>query len=158
MILGLIAGGVLEARLDGRGPRSLWLVVAGGISLALGWGAGRARASARWSSGSGRRAGSSSRGGFCFLFLAAFYAVIDVLGWGGWAFPLRVIGMNSIAAYCLSHLIEDFIADSFRTHLGRDVFKVLGQAYEPFLQGAAVLLVLWLILFWMYRRKLFLKI
>ena len=66
--------------------------------------------------------------------------------------------MNSIAAYVLSHLIDDFIKDSFRTHLGRDAFTFLGQAYAPFLQGAAVLLVLWLILFWMYRRKLFLKI
>jgi heparan-alpha-glucosaminide N-acetyltransferase len=29
---------------------------------------------------------------------------------------------------------------------------------EPLLQGAAVLFVLWLILFWMYRRKVFLRI
>ena len=37
-------------------------------------------------------------------------------------------------------------------------FTVLGEPYEPLLHGAAVLLVLWLILFWMYRRKLFLRI
>jgi predicted acyltransferase len=35
---------------------------------------------------------------------------------------------------------------------------VLGPAYEPLLQGGATLAVLWLILWWMYRRKLFLKI
>jgi predicted acyltransferase len=40
----------------------------------------------------------------------------------------------------------------------RKVFNLLGAAYAPFLQGVAVLLVLWLILFWMYRRKLFLRI
>ena len=156
MILGLIAGGVL--RRSGRlGKKFLWLVVAGVLGLAPAGGSA-SWASAPWSSGSGRRAGSSSRGGICFLFLAAFYAIIDGIGWGGWSFPLRVIGMNSIAAYVLSHLIDDFIKDSFRTHLGRDAFTFLGQAYAPFLQGAAVLLVLWLILFWMYRRKLFLKI
>ena len=93
-----------------------------------------------------------------FLFLAVFYAVLDWLGWRLWSFPLRVIGMNSIAAYCIGHLIEGFISDSFKTHLGRDVFNFLGAAYEPFLHGVAVLLVLWLILFWMYRRKLFLRI
>ena len=71
---------------------------------------------------------------------------------------MRVIGANSIAAYCLSHLIEGFITDNLKTHLGQDVFNVLGAAYAPFLQGVAVLLVLWLILFWMYRRKLFLRI
>ena len=49
-------------------------------------------------------------GGFCFLFLAAFYAVLDLLGVRSWAFPLRVIGMNSIAAYCMAALFEDFIA------------------------------------------------
>ena len=92
------------------------------------------------------------------FFLAFFYAVIDWLGWSLWSFPLRVIGANSIAAYCLSHLIEDFITDNLKTHLGRDVFNLLGAAYAPFLQGVAVLLVLWLILFWMYRRRLFLRI
>ena len=50
------------------------------------------------------------------------------------------------------------ISDSFKTHLGRNVFNLVGAAYAPFLQGVAVLLVLWLILFWMYRRKLFLRI
>jgi len=51
-----------------------------------------------------------------------------------------------------------FITDNLKTHLGRDVFNLLGTAYAPFLQGVAVLLVLWLILFWMYRRKLFLRL
>ncbi len=97
-------------------------------------------------------------GGLCFLFLALFFALIDWPGWHAWSFPLRVIGANSIAAYCLSHLIDGFITDSFRTHLGRDAFKIVGDAYAPFLQGVAVLLVLWLILFWMYRKKLYVRI
>jgi predicted acyltransferase len=92
------------------------------------------------------------------LSLASFYAAIDWPGSSLWSFPLRVIGANSIAAYCLSHLIEGFIVDSLKTHLGRNVFNLLGAAYAPFLQGLAVLLVLWLILLWMYRRRLFLRI
>jgi heparan-alpha-glucosaminide N-acetyltransferase len=35
---------------------------------------------------------------------------------------------------------------------------VLGTLYKPLLEGAAVLLVLWLILLWMYRRRIFLRI
>ena len=31
-------------------------------------------------------------------------------------------------------------------------------AYEPFLLGSATLLVLWLMLFWMWRKKIFLRI
>ncbi len=92
------------------------------------------------------------------FFLAFFCTIIDWLGWGLWSFSLRVIGANLIAAYCFSHLIEDFISDNFKTHLGRNVFNFLGAAYAPLLQGVAVLLVLLLTLFWMNRRKLFLRI
>jgi predicted acyltransferase len=97
-------------------------------------------------------------GGWCFLLLAGFYVVIDVIGLKAWSFPLRVIGMNSIAAYCIAHLFHNFIAGSFKTHLGQDVFKTWGPAYEPFAIGVAVLAVYWLLLFWMYRRKVFLRI
>ena len=97
-------------------------------------------------------------GGWCFLFLAGFYAILDLLGVRFWAFPLRVIGMNSIAAYCMAGLFEKFIGQSLNTHLGEPAFEIFGKPYAPLLHGAGVLLVLWLILFWMYRRKLFLRI
>jgi len=58
----------------------------------------------------------------------------------------------------MAALFDDFIAKNLKIHLGSHAFGVLGNPYEPLLEGAAVLLVLWLILFWMYRRKLFLKI
>ena len=97
-------------------------------------------------------------GGVCFLFLAAFSYIIEMRGYRKWAFPLVVIGMNSIAAYLIAHLCGDFIVQSFHIHLGPHFFAFAGQGLEPLLQGAAVLLMFWLILFWMYRRKLFLKI
>ena len=50
-------------------------------------------------------------GGVCFLFVAAFCWVIEVKGWKRWSFPLVVIGMNSIAAYCIAHLFERFFID-----------------------------------------------
>ena len=97
-------------------------------------------------------------GGACFLLLAGFSWVIDVRGYKKWSVPLVVIGMNSIAAYLISHLFEEFIVDSFHINLGPHVFQIFGTALEPLTQGAVVLLTYWLILFWMYRRKLFLKI
>jgi len=97
-------------------------------------------------------------GGACFLFLAGFSWIIDVRGWKKWSFPLVVIGMNSIAAYLIAHLFEDFIVSSFRINLGQHVFQIFGTAYEPLTQGVFVLFTYWLILLWMYRRKLFLKI
>ena len=69
-----------------------------------------------------------------------------------------VIGANSIAAYMIAHLWEQFIVDSFRIHLGAGAFQIFGTGVEPFIRGCAVLLVFWLFLFWMYRRKIFLRI
>ena len=97
-------------------------------------------------------------GGICFLFLAAFSWIIDVKGHRKWAFPLVVVGMNSIAAYMIAHLCEDFITSSFRIHLSDRPFNVFGAGLYPLLLGGAVLFTYWLMLWWMYRRKLFLKI
>ena len=97
-------------------------------------------------------------GGLCFLFLAGFSWVIDVKRHRKWAFPLVVIGMNSIAAYCIAHFLENFITTTFRIHLGANFFDFLGMGLQPLIEGAAVLFCYWLVLFWMYRRKLFLKV
>jgi heparan-alpha-glucosaminide N-acetyltransferase len=97
-------------------------------------------------------------GGLCFLFLAAFSWVEDVRGYRRWALPLVVIGMNSMAAYLMAGLCERFIVDSMRIHLGPQVFAAFGAAPAPFLRGLAVLTVYWLVLHWMYRRKLFLRV
>jgi heparan-alpha-glucosaminide N-acetyltransferase len=97
-------------------------------------------------------------GGACFLLLAGFSWVIDIKCYRRWTFPLVVVGMNSMAAYLIAHLGEDFVASSFRIHLGSGPFLVLGPGLQPFLFGAAVLFTYWLMLLWMYRRKLFLKI
>ncbi len=97
-------------------------------------------------------------GGICFLFLAAFAWVIETRGLKKWAYPLIVIGMNSIAAYCIAHFLGGFLASSLRIHLGANFFQFGGAGLEPFFRGATILLCYWLILLWMYRRKLFLKI
>lgn len=97
-------------------------------------------------------------GGICFLFLAVFSWIEDGKGYKKWAFPLVVIGTNSIAAYMMAHLFESFLRSSLLIHLGARPFQIFGPALQPFLLGLAILAGYWLILFWMYRRRLFLKI
>ncbi len=97
-------------------------------------------------------------GGACFLLLALFCWIIEVRGFRRWAFPLVVVGVNSIAAYMIAHLFEPFIVSSFRIHLGQSVFQIFGAAWEPLVQGMVVLALYWLLLYWMYRRKIFLRI
>ena len=97
-------------------------------------------------------------GGVCFFFLAAFSWVIDVRKHRGFAFPLVVVGMNSIAAYLIAHLFEEFIQSSFRIHLGASVLNLLGPALEPLLLGALTLISYWLILYWMFKKRIFVRI
>jgi heparan-alpha-glucosaminide N-acetyltransferase len=96
-------------------------------------------------------------GGWVVLMLAAFYALIEWKGWPRWAFPLVVVGMNSIAIYVMSWTMKSFFGDALDRHIA-PVFSLGGATFQPVLHGFAVMLTLWLILFWMYRRKIFLRI
>ena len=97
-------------------------------------------------------------GGICFFFLVAFSWIIDVKDHPKWAFPLVVVGMNSIAAYLIAHLWENFIISSLHINLGYRGFQIFGLGLEPLMLGIAVMLLYWLVLFWMYRNKIFLRI
>jgi heparan-alpha-glucosaminide N-acetyltransferase len=97
-------------------------------------------------------------GGLVILILAAFYGLIELRGWRRWSFPLLVIGANSIAVYVMSWTMEHFVTDALMRHVGLGAFSWLGPPFVPVLRGAAVVLVFWSILFWMYRRKIFVRI
>lgn len=97
-------------------------------------------------------------GGVCCLFLTAFSWLIDLKGYRRWAFPLVVVGMNSIAAYLIAHLWEDFIIENLHINLGYAPFRIFGVGLEPFMLGVTVMLIYWFFLYWMYRRKIFLRI
>jgi predicted acyltransferase len=155
MILGLVAGRWL--REDAPSIPMKRFLIAGVIGLASGLAlhyAGIAPIVKRiWSPG-----WVLFSGGACFLLLAAFSWIIEIKGYRKWAFPLVVIGMNSIAAYLIAHLFRDFFVSSFRINLGPNFFNFFGDGLEPLMQGMAVLLCYWLILYWMYKRKVFLRI
>ncbi|MFO0863854.1 MAG: DUF5009 domain-containing protein [Gemmataceae bacterium] len=156
MILGLIAGTIILGKPPSIHP-VLKFAVAGGIGLASGWALGyfdivpvvKVIWTPSWVLYSG---------GWCLLLLAAFYLCIDVVGFKAWAFPLVVIGMNSIVAYCLSGLTAEFFRQTLKRHFGASTFQHFGVAYEPLLLGGSVLLIWWLILFWMYRNRVFVRI
>ena len=164
MILGLIAGGVLKSGRPAAAKVGMF-VAFGLVGLAAGWGLGVAGVCPVV-----KRIWTPSwvlfSGGWCFLFLAAFYTVVDLARLKPLFFPLVVIGMNSIAAYVMAGLIEGFIDSSIKTHrslffntnLGKAVADAVPAGYGSLYQGGAVLFVLWLILFWMYRRRIFLRV
>jgi heparan-alpha-glucosaminide N-acetyltransferase len=175
MILGLMAGEMLRTSKN-KWRKLGWLLAAGAVCLALGWLAGEfvcPIVKKIWTP-----SWAVFSAGWTFLMLAGFFWIIDVHGWRRWAFPLIVVGMNSIAMYCMAQLIKGWIARSFHMHLGplalpsltHIVKPVLGwmnvavdplwlfDAFWPIVQSASALFVLWLICLWMYRRGIFLRI
>lgn len=98
-------------------------------------------------------------GGICFLLLALFYGIIDIKGAKKWSFFLTVIGVNSIAAYVIADGgIRTFIDKSLYIHLGQNFDQIFGSAYATLVAGGLVLLFEWLILYWMHKKKIFIKI
>jgi predicted acyltransferase len=170
MIIGLLAGEWLKGN-KGKPEKVVWLVVTAGLALVAGYFLAKSgicpSVKRIWTP-----AWVLYSGGYCLLMLAGFYAIIDGLGWRKWSFALLVIGMNSIAIYCLVHLIQDFLLQSFQIHFGADWFKFVDSIWlrisgstpevlvhiEPLIQGGVLLVVYWLILYWMYRNKVFVRI
>src|SRR3984885_11506442 len=97
-------------------------------------------------------------GGWVVLILAGFYALIEWKEWRRWAVPLVVGGMNSIAGYGVGWTMAGFVGNALDRHFGRVISVMAGPTFQPALHGFAVMLIFWLTLYWMYRRKIFLRI
>ncbi len=150
VMLGVMAGHLLRS--DKVGIRKvLWLLAAGGGCIVAGllWSPFFPIIKHLWTSSF-----VLFSGGLCFMLLALFYLVIDVLGFRIWAFGFVVIGTNAIAVYMATHLIN------FRNIGGvfvEGLEKYAGNWY-PLIYALAGFAVVWLILWWMYRKKTFIKI
>ena len=156
MIFGLMAGDLLRSARS-NSAKLTRLIACGLAALAIGW-----MFDAVGICPSVKRIWTPSwtifSTGWVLLMLAAFYGLIDILGWRRWTWPLVVVGMNSIVIYCLSELLAPWIAATLKTHFGQHLFDVFGQNYAPITESVFVLLVLWLICAWMYRQRIFVRI
>lgn len=92
--------------------------------------------------------------GICFMLMALFYYIVDIKKSRKWAFPLKVIGMNAITAYVLSHIVDfpeiaNYVLFGFEPYLGSyyDILLTLG--------GFGIL---YLLLWYMFRNKTFIRV
>jgi hypothetical protein len=58
----------------------------------------------------------------------------------------------------MAHTIEGFINGSLATLFGRNYGGILGVGYAPLMRGVLILFVEWLMLFWLYRKRIFIEI
>jgi predicted acyltransferase len=93
-------------------------------------------------------------GGFGFIMLSLFYWIIEVKGYRRWAFFFSIIGMNSITVYVAAMLI-DFkqISNIFIGHLLPRI-----SPWDVFVSEIFTLAIIWLLLYWMYRTKTFVRL
>ncbi|MHC4111270.1 MAG: acyltransferase family protein [Planctomycetota bacterium] len=161
VMLGVMAGHLLRSQVDDY--RKVYILAALGIgTLVIGslWGG--------WFFGAGKfyaglfpivkRLWTSSfvlfSAGLSYLLLAVFYLVIDVWGFKKWAYGFVVIGTNAIFVYMLTHLVN-FRSIAGRFVVGLDQFV---GPWKDFILAVAAFALVWLILFWMYRKKSFIKV
>ncbi len=156
MLLGLLAGNWL--REDSKAGRRNWCFLAtAGICLAGAWALDASGVCplvkriwtpswALWS------------GGICFLWLLVLCWILDDARYTRWSYFFRVIGANSIVAYVMSWTIESWVGQAIERHFGFAIRGLVPEAYRTFVLGWLILLVFWLILDWLFRRKVFVRI
>ena len=154
-LLGAITGNFLRMP-DRQVPRikkAMWIGIAGGISLLIGWSWGQVFPINKnlWTSSFVMYAG-----GWSLLLLALFYLIIDVWNRKGWAFFFIVIGMNSITIYMLQRGIINF-------HSTRDFFfggliNSFSGSWQSLISALGYTTVCWVFLYILYRKKIFLKV
>ena len=97
-------------------------------------------------------------GGCCMFWLVSLHLICDLGKWRRWAFPFVVIGSNSILIYVMSWTVESPIRALLFRHFGQSPFSVFGEPFVTTLSGAATLLIMFGVLLWLFRRRVFIKI
>ncbi len=93
--------------------------------------------------------------GWVLLMLLAFYWVVEVRGYKKWTFPLVVIGANSIFIYSVHQVLQHWLDRAVGVFTLR--FEWIGD-FAPVAQACAVLAAIWYLAYWLYQRKIFLKL
>jgi predicted acyltransferase len=93
--------------------------------------------------------------GWVLLMLLAFYWIVEVKGYRKWTFSLAVAGANSIFLYSMEQTLRGWLNRAVDVFTFR--FQWLGD-FAPVARSCTVLLVMWYLCYWLYRRKIFFKL
>jgi len=155
-LFGVMAGHLLRVRRE-VAERTVWLFVAGNALIAAGlicdvWLPINKKL---WTSSF-----SIFMAGLDFVIFAGFLWFVDRLGYRRWARPFEILGMNAIAIYMASEMVEEVLsAIGWRDPIYRALFVPFWSPYNASLAYAvSYTLAMFLIAFVMYRRGWFLKV
>ena len=153
-MLGMFTGEFIrqpEERIGG-GKKTLWMLGAAAALLAVGYLGSRVLPLNKklWSS-----TFVLVVGGYSLAAYALVYYIVEVKGWTKWTFFFRVIGLNSITIYLLQRIVPLREIDNF--FLGGTA-NLLPEAWGAILLAAGYIAVCWLLLYFLYKHKVFLKV
>lgn len=151
-LLGILAGNLLKNKPYTGQQKAIRLAIAGIIFLLLAqlWNLDFPINKNLWSSSF-----VLNVGGYSLLLLSIFYYVIDVLGYVKWSFFFRVIGMNSILIYMSGHFIQwEYTTNAFFQWLG----QLIGDPFNAVVLAICYVMIKWLFLYFMYKKKVFLRV
>ena len=151
VLMGTLAGHLLRSSREEM-QKVTWLAGAGAVAIIIGviWNFHFPINKHMWSSSF-----ILVSGGISFLFMALFYLFIDVWGYQKWAFPFKVIGLNSIFIYMASGLIDFGYTARY---LLNGFLQMSGEDMQRFIVQLGVLLLEFGVLYFMYRKRIFVKV
>jgi predicted acyltransferase len=94
-------------------------------------------------------------GGYCFIMLAAFSQIVDIWKIQWWTIPFIWLGSNAITVYMSTNII-DYQALSER-FVGGDIAKAFG-VYDQLIISCGSMALSLLLVRWLYKRKLFIRV
>ena len=157
-MFGVFAGEILTRAGTSMTRKALNLLVFAGLLLALGLLI--AHAFGPYSIPVNKPIWSSSfalvAGGISAALLALFYWIVDVKGWRRWGFFFKVIGMNAITLYLLVRTVFNWQFES--QYFFGGVSRILSPEVGAFVTQSGMMALIWLFLFWLYKRNIFLKV
>ena len=95
-------------------------------------------------------------GGWSLILLAIFYLIIDVWKIRRWSLPFVVIGLNSITIYMLCAGIINF--QTMNQFFFTGVIQFFSEPVQPVITAIGILLCEWVLLYFLYKKKIFLKV
>ena len=152
VLMGALSGEVLRSQKITPYNKILLLAVSGIIAIGLGnlWGLHFPINKHLWSSSF-----ILAAGGGCLLMLALFYLIIDVLGYKKWSYFFVVIGLNSIAIYLAAQFINfQYTVDC----LLNGFYQMSSEPVQHLITGLGVLMLEWLLLYFLYKKRIFFKV
>ncbi|MBN1292880.1 MAG: DUF5009 domain-containing protein [Candidatus Latescibacteria bacterium] len=149
-LIGVLCGHWLRS-VSSPAKKVQWLIIAGVVSLvaAILWNFIFPINKLVWSSSYVLFAA-----GWSMILLGVFYWIIDIRGLKKWAFPFIIIGLNPITIYMAQRIID--FGDITKFFVG-GLAGFMGDL-RPAFMIACVFLVKWLFLYFLYSKKIFLKV